>query len=60
MACNIGGGCKVCPAMWIALILFVVMTVQGLFFRAPSPKKTTPENSTISNPQSEVLSETER
>jgi hypothetical protein len=41
MACDISGsGCKICPGMWIAGILFLVMTLQGFFFRASSPSKT--------------------
>ncbi len=32
MACNIdGSGCKVCPGMWIAGLLFLVMMIQKRF-----------------------------
>jgi hypothetical protein len=40
MACDISGsGCKICPGMWIAGILLLVMTLQSFFFRASSPSK---------------------
>ena len=40
MACNIdGSGCKVCPGMWIAGLLFLVMMIQNVFFRLPTPSK---------------------
>lgn len=40
MACDISGsGCKICPGMWIAGILVLVMTVQGFFLGAFSPSK---------------------
>ena len=40
MACNIdGSGCTVCPGMWIAGLLFLVMMIQNVFFRLPTPSK---------------------
>lgn len=38
MSCDINGlGCKVCPGMWIAGLLFLVMMIQSVFFRTPTP-----------------------
>lgn len=38
MSCDISGsGCKICPGMWIAGILFLVMMIQSVFFRTPRP-----------------------
>lgn len=47
MACDISGsGCKICPGMWIAGILFLVMTLQSLFFSTSSPSKIPSQEST--------------
>jgi hypothetical protein len=40
MSCDISGsGCKICPGMWIAGLLLVVMMIQNLFFRPSVPSK---------------------
>lgn len=50
MACNIdGSGCKVCPGMWIAGLLFLVMMIQSFFFRSPTPA-TIPVTESASQP----------
>lgn len=36
MACDISGGCKVCPGMWIAGVLLLAMIIQSWFVRAPA------------------------
>ena len=37
MGCDMNGsGCKICPGMWIAALLFLVMMIQSVFFRAPT------------------------
>lgn len=38
MACDVdGSGCKVCPGMWIAGLLLLMLMIQSVFFRAPTP-----------------------
>ena len=59
MACDINGsGCKVCPGMWIAGLLFLVMTLQSIFFRAPTPSNESSANSAIQIKQAEGTSAT--
>jgi hypothetical protein len=33
MTCDIRGGCKICPGMWIAAALLAIMAVQSLLSR---------------------------
>ena len=50
MACDIdGSGCKVCPGIWIAGLLFLVMMVQSVFFRTPT-LSTIPATESASQP----------
>lgn len=54
MACDINGsGCKVCPGMWIAGLLFLVITLQSLFFRTPMPSKASSANSVRQSQQAD-------
>lgn len=54
MTCDISGsGCKICPAMWIALILFLVMTIQSVLFRPPAPANATKIDATPSTSHSD-------
>lgn len=33
MECNVsGGGCRICPGMWLAGLLLIGMLIQSLFF----------------------------
>ncbi len=59
MACDINGsGCKVCPGMWIAGLLLLVMTLQSIFFRAPTPSDASSANSTGQSQPSNGISDT--
>lgn len=46
MSCDVtGGGCKICPGMWLAALLLAGMLVQNLLFRPATPPTAAPMNS---------------
>jgi hypothetical protein len=48
MGCDINGsGCKVCPGMWIAGLVLLVMALQSLFFRSSAPPRRPSADSAI-------------
>lgn len=37
MSCNVsGGGCRVCPGVWLAGLVLLGMLIQGVFFSSSS------------------------
>jgi hypothetical protein len=59
MGCDINGsGCKICPGMWIAAILFLVMTLQSVFFQSAPTRKTPAKESTTQNQEANFPPET--
>lgn len=39
MACNLDGGCRVCPGMWLAGVMILIMLIQTWLLPAVESKK---------------------
>jgi hypothetical protein len=39
MACDVNGGCKICPGMWIAAAILAIMALQSLFWNSKDSTK---------------------
>lgn len=33
MSCDLNGGCKICPGMWLAVAMMAAMAIQSWWFR---------------------------
>ncbi len=47
MACDISGGCRICPGMWIAAAVMAVMVFQSWYARPTAPKEPTSVESSL-------------
>ena len=51
MTCHVsGGGCRVCPGVWLAGLVLLGMLIQSVFFSAPpspTPAQTDPAPAAI-------------
>ncbi len=55
MVCNKdGSGCKICPGMWIAGVLILVMIIQSWFARTPASPQVPSDDTVVAAGQPET------
>ena len=50
MSCDLNGGCKICPGMWIAVAMMAAMAIQSWWFRPTRNTSTDETNASVTAP----------
>jgi len=50
MSCDLNGGCKICPGMWLAVAMMAAMAIQSWWFRPTRNTSTDEINVSVNAP----------